>query len=61
MLITNLRMQVSLNIPESQINKICEVFDCKPTDLTKVMESMILDWLTEKTDYGSRQLTIFKD
>ncbi len=54
-------MQVSLNIPESQINKICEVFDCKPTDLTKVMESMILDWLTEKTDYGSRQLTIFKD
>lgn len=52
-------MQVCLNIPDSQINKICEVFECKPTDLTKVLESMILDWLKEKTNYSSEQLKIF--
>ena len=48
-------MQVSLTIPDSQIDKIKEVFDCKTTELTKVLESMILDWLVEKTNYSATQ------
>jgi hypothetical protein len=52
-------MQVYLDIPDSQIKKISEVFDCKPTELTKILESMILDWLVEKTNYSATQTKLF--